>query len=304
MRILKILLLGAGLYVLVQMVLSTGPKAVAAHLIPLGWKVLPLFLIYPFAYYFNTIGWMRSFPCPLPGRLPFWEIFRIRLIGENLNVVTPWAASVGGEPVKAHLLHERLGVPLGEGYASILIVHISYFTSLNAFIIGAVALTYRELSMPALFWRCLLVFLIALGAVTLGLLRALKAGLFDKSARVYFSDHARRFLEGALFNFFAWCVGIAEIWWLAYALGVNLSFTEAWLLEALIQTVRIATFFIPSSLGAQELGFVGILGIFSVGAPAAMAFAVLRRVREIFWVAVGLAVWALLGKVPPVHDPA
>jgi hypothetical protein len=40
-----------------------------------------------------------------------------------------------------------------------------------------------------------------------------------------------------------------------YLLGHPITFTDAWIIEAMAQLVRAGTFFIPSSIGAQEATF-------------------------------------------------
>jgi hypothetical protein len=75
---------------------------------------------------------------------------------------------------------------------------------------------------------------------------------------------------------------------------------EAWLLEALIQVLRIITFFIPSSIGAQEGGIVLIFSQFGYASPVSLTFAVIRRLREIIWLGFGLFLWARIEDKPVI----
>jgi hypothetical protein len=79
-----------------------------------------------------------------------------------------------------------------------------------------------------------------------------------------------------------------------------IGFAEAWLLEALIQVLRIVTFFIPSSIGAQEGGIVLIFQQFGFANPLSLTFAIIRRIREILWVGVGLLLWSLMEDRPAI----
>ncbi|MBI4391918.1 MAG: hypothetical protein HY575_08510, partial [candidate division NC10 bacterium] len=74
-----------------------------------------------------------------------------------------------------------------------------------------------------------------------------------------------------------------------------LSAASALALEAGHQLSRAAGFFIPAKLGAQEGG--NLLVFSALGFPAALGVAVslLRRVRELAWVAVGLVLLAAGG---------
>ncbi len=57
-----------------------------------------------------------------------------------------------------------------------------------------------------------------------------------------------------------------------------------------MQAVRTASFFIPANLGAQDGAVVLIVGAFT-GAPAAgLSTAILRRLRQLAWIAAGFAV--------------
>ena len=63
---------------------------------------------------------------------------------------------------------------------------------------------------------------------------------------------------------------------------------EAWLIETVAQLVRAGTFFIPASLGATEAAMVLVYEAL-VGAPSlGFAVALIRRARELLWIAWGL----------------
>ncbi len=63
---------------------------------------------------------------------------------------------------------------------------------------------------------------------------------------------------------------------------------ETWLIETVAQLVRAGTFFIPASLGATEAAMVLVYEAL-VGAPSlGFAVALIRRARELLWIAWGL----------------
>jgi len=51
--------------------------------------------------------------------------------------------------------------------------------------------------------------------------------------------------------------------------------------------VRAASFMIPASLGIQEGGTIVLFTSLGLPANAAMAFSLLRRIRELGWLAIG-----------------
>jgi hypothetical protein len=64
---------------------------------------------------------------------------------------------------------------------------------------------------------------------------------------------------------------------------------------ALSVFIKGGTFFIPGSLGAQEGGNLLVLVAFGYSDVTGITFALLRRVRELAWIAIGLACLAALG---------
>jgi uncharacterized protein (TIRG00374 family) len=323
MRALKWLLLAAGFGVLAWTFRSVGWTSVYENLRLMGWAWAWLFPVYGLVYALNTAGWRYSFPRKI--RVPFGELFTVRVIGESLNAALPMAASLGGEPVKAVLLEKRHGVPPSETYASSLIVHTTLWASLNFFVIGGVLAAHRSMPLTPFLWRSVAIFLAALGAGGLFLLWGLRAGVFtavyrvgarfkwwgagaekkfahyealDGEIRAFYKGSRGRFWLSTLFNSAAWLAASLEILIVARVLGIPLGFAEAWLIQALIQVVRMVTFFVPAGVGTQEGGIVLLFSQFGLPVPAGLALAVILRVRELAWMGVGMLLWAGL------KDPA
>lgn len=325
MKIVKYLLLALGIVILYLTVRAVGVTQILSHITELRWKLLPLLFIYPFIFAFDTIGWSFSFPRSLPKHVPFHDLYFIRIIGETLNALIPWAASLGGEPIKAELLKSRHGVSLSEGFASILIVHTTFWISLNIFVISGILVTFNTLPLTPLLKQSVLVFVIVLGFAAIFLLIGLHLGIFkqvhtlgetfkwwgEKSAekklkfleldgqiKRFYTKNPRRFFLSVFFNFLGWFTGTFEVYWIAKILGMPIGFTDAWVLEALIQVLRIATFFIPSSIGAQEGGIMVIFSQIGFSNALGLTFAVVRRIREIIWIGIGLLLWSLIEDRP------
>ncbi len=325
MKIIKFLLLAIGFYILYITIRAVGIEHILSNIVALRWKLLPLLFIYSFIFFFDTIGWSFAFPKSLPRHIPFWDLYRIRIVGETLNAVIPWAASLGGEPVKTQLLKTRYNVPLAEGYASILIVHTTFWISLNIFIIGAILATLRAMPLTPVLWQSVMIFLFVLGIIAALLVIGLHFGIFKKVHRVgeslkwwgdkseekkhrflqldseikkFYTSDPRRFLASIFFNFIGWFVGVFEVYWIAKILHIPINFAEAWLFEALIQVLRIITFIIPSSIGTQEGGIVLIFVQFGLDKSLGLMFAIVRRMREIVWLSFGLLLWFMIEDRP------
>ena len=325
MKLLKIVLIALGFYILYATIRGVGVENIYQNVASLQWKLLPLLFFYPAIFAFDTLGWSYSFPRKLPAHIPFRGLYAIRIIGETLNAVVPFSASLGGEPVKAQLLRQRYDVALSEGYASILIVHTTFWASLNLFVIGGILATLKILPLPPVLWNSVLAFLLILGMAAALLIIGLHLGVFkrvhalgekwnwwgslstdkskkflelDKQIKQFYTTDPRRFLLSTFYNFLGWFVGSFEVYYMAKILGMPIGLAEAWLFEALIQVLRIITFFIPSSIGAQEGGIVLIFQQFGYATPVGLTFAVIRRLREIVWIGLGLLLWSFVEDKP------
>jgi glycosyltransferase 2 family protein len=323
LKILKTLLLFFGLYILFVTVRTVGTQNLFSELYVIRWQLLPLLLIYPFIYALNTLGWKLAYPKDLPAHIPFGGLAVIRIIGETLNNVIPWAASLGGEPFKAHLLKRKYGVSATDTMASLLIVHTTLWLSLNSFVIGALIANAKTRPLTPLLWNSVLVFLGVLGAFAGALAIGLHWGIFkqihslgkkwkwlggytekkgdrlfelDEEIKKFYTSDRWRFWYSSFFNFLAWWVGCLEVYFLGKILGIQISILDAWLLEALIQVLRIVTFFIPASIGAQEGGIVFIFSQLGFAHPVSFLFAMIRRLREMIWIGVGLLLWTLIDR--------
>ncbi len=87
-----------------------------------------------------------------------------------------------------------------------------------------------------------------------------------------------------------------ELWVALQFLGSPLSFPRTLALEALVQAVATAAFFVPAGLGVQEGGFVLIGGALGLSAEACLALAGARRLRDLIVFLPGLAAWQLAEK--------
>jgi putative membrane protein len=82
-----------------------------------------------------------------------------------------------------------------------------------------------------------------------------------------------------------------EIWLALCFLGARVSFTEAVVIESLIQALSSAAFFVPGGLGVQEGGFILIGGALGLDPATCLALAGARRIRDLLIFVPGLFAW-------------
>ena len=82
-----------------------------------------------------------------------------------------------------------------------------------------------------------------------------------------------------------------------YFLGAPISLGDAFIIESVTQMVRMGTFFIPMSLGAQEGAFFLLAQSVTGSGTIGLALGVVRRLREIIWIIVGFLVGLIFTKI-------
>jgi uncharacterized protein (TIRG00374 family) len=256
--------------------------------------------------------------------VPFWRLLTIRSAGEVVNMTTP-TAYLGGEPLKAYLLKKR-NVPIAEGAASVVIAKTTMTIAEVCFILTGIALGFWILGAgssagqtitAALISVALLVCSIAgfvfiqhrgLFASILSIvkkfglrIRALEAQeehllSIDRTILNFYRHHKRAFLASTGVYFFGWLAESLEVFGIIYFLGGSVSFWAAISIGALAVFIKGGSFFIPGSLGAQDAGNLLLLQAFGYSDVTGITFALLRRFRELVWIAIGLLCLAMVGK--------
>jgi uncharacterized protein (TIRG00374 family) len=304
---------GAGAALLVLLLYHTGLDELGDHFDRLEWQS-PLILIpYLCVAFVDAISWRWSLPAAVRRAPPFLTLFLSRMAGEAVNSVTP-TATLGGEPVKAHLLR-AYGVPSSDGLASIVVAKTSLtiaqslFTALgfvvflgfmgHAYLAGLAlvallgvlvvftwALVRAQRRNPAMaVWR-------ALDRVipTVGFVRRLEAGAraVDERLEAFYQGEQGAFARATLWNFVGWMFGVAEVQLIVTLAGHPISWTEAFVIEAVAQPIRAVAIVIPGGLGAQEWGGAAFCQFLGMPEPVAVTLWLLKRARETFFDVVGL----------------
>jgi hypothetical protein len=198
-------------------------------------------------------------------------------------------------------------------------------------VIGGILLTMKSLPLTPVLWKSVMAFLFGLGAIALSLIAGLHFGIFQKihrfgdrmkwwgglsgekamrflqldaEIRKFYTANRKRFILSTIWNLLGWMTGMFEVWYTARLVGMGIDLRESWLLEALIQVLRIVTFFIPSSIGAQEGGIVLIFREFGFSTDQALTFAIIRRIRELVWIGIGLFLWSVMDDKPALKKNA
>lgn len=287
-------------------------STVLDHLSRVGPWVIAVILGYGLAQLSFVLAW-RVLLDSDANSVGLWKLFRVYLAGDAANYVVV-SGNLAGEPLKAHLLRDQL--PMVKGLSSVTVNKLSEATSMIVFQAFGIALAFAyHLMTPEMAWGSLAVFVcmttgialffwrqkqglfgwIFLGLSRLGIARGFfekagsKAHRLDAEISGFYEAGGRRFLASLFFNFLGWCGGAVEAYFLLKLLGVHASLPMVFAVEALSVLANNLFFFVPARLGGSDGGKV--LVFLSMGMSSAMGFTfgLLRRAREIFYVALGFA---------------
>jgi len=287
-----------------------------AVLVGAGGMVI-LIALYAFGFLIDSFTWQMAMAgVPLNARW-LWRAFKVRMVGEVFNNVMP-AAGMGGEPVKAMLLNKHYGLGYREGTASIILGRtINMVSQLLFLAVGFAAVWVSDLPVhfkglavagllafvaaTAIFFYAQRLRIASLTGTWLGRWRLLERindvlhHIRDMDERLihFYTRNRGRFMAAIALAFLNWAVGAVEIYVAMIYLGHPVSFVDAWIIESVAQLVRSAAFFIPAAVGAQEGAFLLVFSVMTGGPALGVAMALVRRARELVWLALGAAFGAV-----------
>lgn len=281
------------------------------HVAELLWKArgafMVIFIPYGLVVVCETLGWRFAFPA---GRsVAFSKLLRLTVAAKAIQFLTP-SILQAGEFMKVHLLR-GYGVTVDMAVASVVVAKTTIMIAELLFItLGlCVALGYVAVEPDLVVSVTVGLLLMALGLMVAlcfqrsGLLAPLVfASRFVPCLTVLIEryqcflssteqivraqlDEKRRFASSCLWFFFGWAAGIVEVWVFLNILALPtdvpaMLFVQVWSLVA----TRL-TAFVPGNLGAQEAATVMTFSFLGFSPESAIAFAVLRRVRQLGWIA-------------------
>jgi uncharacterized protein (TIRG00374 family) len=313
-RVVNLILLLIASVFFVWILNELGWDTLGHYLLQVGWYWPLLLLPYGVVNWLESWSWRYILVQP-PAKITVWRLFWLRLGGESLNQLTP-TASLGGEPFKASRLQAD-GVPLEVASASVVILKGILFLSLTLYIITGVALA--PVFLPEAATHMLLLCVAALGLAAAGVIFVVVQGrepcgnsfrflsrrgwvphflrdqegflgdLDTAMSQFYRQYPARAVLAFSLF-FLSWLLHSVEVYLIFWLLGHPISWGLAVCLDALAMLFTALGFFIPAAMGIQEGGNILLALGFKLGFDLGAAFSILRRIREAFWLCLGLIV--------------
>jgi hypothetical protein len=311
-RLIPLTALAIGVALLVATVAWLDVRTVAAAAGHLG-LALPLAVVVSGLWHLlRTIAWSVSFPPPVPR---FGRLCRVRLAAEAFSFVT--IRGVAGEPLKVLLLADD--APARDATAAVALERIAYIVVTIAIVALGAGAALLVLPLPAT-WTRVFAALLAGALVVIGAAAVAARG----DGRYVLSRVERRdrrtgpvWPGRAVFRFVGaveqtlltlvrgsrlrlmWLAALEaacfllmalEVWVVLVPAGVRVTLTQALAVETFSRVASVASAFIPANIGALEASNVIVVN--AVGAASgAAALALARRLRGLWWAALGFALY-------------
>jgi glycosyltransferase 2 family protein len=316
MRRLNLILLIVATLLLFWMLHQVGWDSLSRNFREIGYYWPLLLVPYGLVNCLAAVSW-NCLLLTRESRPSLGRLFFLRLAGESLNQLTP-TASMGGEPYKAFRLQTD-GMPWEEAAASVviqkgigvmsLVLYVFLGLALTPFLLPGTASHLGYLGLAAFVLGILgLVFVIAQrqSPCVSGIRLLEKIGLCPATLKAkeaecasldawlsrFYREHPRRFLLASLLFFLSWLIHGSEVYLFFWLSGHPINWSLACCLDALTVLCAAAGFMIPASIGVQDGGTILLALGFNLGAAMGASFTIARRLREAFWLSLGLVVVA------------
>jgi uncharacterized protein (TIRG00374 family) len=313
-RIVNLILLFIAAIFFVWILNELGWDTLVHYLWQVGWYWPLLLLPYGVVNWLESWSW-KYILVDTPAKLTVARLFWLRLGGEALNQLTP-TASLGGEPFKAARLQAD-GVPLEVASASVVIAKGILVLSLAMYIFIGLALA--PVFLPEAAKHMVFLVLAAAALATGGIIFVLvqrrgpcgnsfrflsrrgwlpqflrdQEGFLkdlDTAMSQFYHQYPSRAVLAFFLFFCSWLLHAVEVYVIFWLLGHPLSWGLAVCLDSLAMLFTALGFFIPAAMGVQEGGNILLAVGFKLGFDLGAAFSILRRIREAFWLSLGLVV--------------
>ena len=254
-------------------VYAVGAREIRNVLVQIGWGFGAILLVSGAREAVRAVAWSCSLDKSV--ELSFRNAFAARLVGEALNALLPMGFLVG-EPAKAAHVADR--VPFTTAFGALMIEFAFYSASLLA-LFGAVVLLLLP---PSVAFGCA-----ALLVLTFVVLRKHRHPFRRLSALASRYHHRACAIIALEIAYHA--LGIVEVYTI---LGLVDSQRPSWAsavaLEAVNRIVTIVFKMLPMRVGVDEVAAAMVANQLGMGTSTGVIVALARKIRLLFWSAVGL----------------
>lgn len=311
-----------GLLLFAYFVRKAGVSEIIVGIKRLGFGFLLILAISAVRQVARSLAWTRCFEAPYS--LRFRDAFAARVMGDALGNIVPLASVAVSEPSKAAFVTNR--VPLMASLSALALENIFYSLSVAIFIFsGTVALLLSFPLKPALRYVSYGTLAVTFLIVPLGYLIIRRQWKFLSRSMSILKERGvgrtwmektiprARTLEARIYGFYErnsgrlliilalelsfHLAGALEIyttlWFISDVVAPTL--LTAFILESVNRVINIVFKFIPFRLGVDEAGTGMLAKALGFTQAIGAALAIVRKSRDLFWTAIGVALMVRRG---------
>ena len=304
-------LLGLGL--LVYLVIRIGPSTLLQQTMAVGWGMLLILVLGGVSHLVKACAWRLTLPSD-GGSVSLSRAFGLRLISEAAGQLG-LAGQVLGEGMRVSLLGPS--VPVAAGISSATIDRGLYVVS--SAIVGIVGLIGAVMLLPLSHsWKvyslaCCGGLLCFLALTVIAVLRqwpvlsvavrsmqrvpGLRSWLNGTEQTIYLAEQKllafhhnspRAFWTSLSLNLCSQVLAVMEVYVLVSFMGSKIGFVSAFVFEGFTKLVNTIGALVPGNVGTYEGGSMLIARLFHITSAVGFSIGICRRVRGLFWAAIGM----------------
>jgi Lysylphosphatidylglycerol synthase TM region len=303
-----------GLVLFAYFVSAAGAGEIISRIQRLGAGFLLILAVSSLRYVVRSLAWTR---CIDPAyRLRFRDALAARLMGDALGNIIPFVSVAVSEPSKAVFVKDR--VPLIVGLSGLAIENMFYALSVALFIFSGTATLLLTFSLPkplryaSISALCVTLVIVPLAYLVIrrqsrflsGALKFLgnrriapkvmakvkpRAESLEERVYGFYASSQRSFISIFALDCCFHLAGVLEVFiTLSFISPVAPTLTHAFILESVNRIINVAFKFIPLRAGVDEGGTGQVSRVLGFSRGIGETLAIVRKGRDIFWVAIGL----------------
>lgn len=284
-RVLTIVAALAGTALFAYAVRRVGVPEIMEGVRRVGWGLLALVALAGLRFAVRAESWRLCMPAGT--RLTLGEALRAFLAGDAIGSVTPLGL-LASEPMKVFLTRHHLATR--DSVASLAVENLAYAGSVVVMVTSGLVVLLTTAPVPGV-WRSVVVGgLIALAASALAAPRMLRGSWISKLVPTFPAIDRTRLSRAFVLELSFHALAVFEVFLtLRWLLGDRSpSLAQAVVFETMNRVVVVAFKFVPFRIGVDEAVSAALAPLLAVDPAAAVALAVVRKIRNLFWAAVGL----------------
>lgn len=306
-----------GIAVLILMVTQLDFTQVKTGVERAGYWFAAVIALWFFLYLFNTSAWYIIIKSQAPTRLSFWWLYKITVSGFALNYATP-GGMMGGEPYRVMALSPKIGTERAS--ASVILYAMTHiFSHFWFWLLSAVLYVLTQslslgmgVLLAAISAFCILAIWFFIKGykkgITVRCLNLLRHfpmvkrwahGFFerhqeqlstiDRQMAALHNQNRHTLVTAVALELACRVVSALEIFFILLVLMPSVNYIQCILILAFTSLFANMLFFLPLQLGGREGGFMMSAKGLAMSLDAGIFVALLVRLRELIWTAIGLA---------------